>query len=360
MTTSLVEPATDPRWDAYVEGHPRGIVYQHSSWLRCLRHEYPKAEQLGVVVTGADGGIAGVLALQWTKGMPIGPKSVVGRRLASLPRTGVSGPLADDDEAHRLLLGEAIRLAQGESAQLQVKLSDPIGTEGFPGAALHPWRESYVIDLPGTEEEIRFGNSRNHARIRWAVNKARKAGVTVRPAVSEADIRAWYPLYLEALRIHAVPPRSLRLFLGLWKELAPHGRMTLLLAEDAAGALLAGSVVLELGETAFYAFNGIRRSALTYRPNEVLQWEAIHAAVRAGRTRYDLGEVVERHVGLADFKRKWGASPQRLQRLYHPAPSAPPDPGDAPGRVRHGVEAAWSRLPLRATSALGDLAYRYL
>jgi CelD/BcsL family acetyltransferase involved in cellulose biosynthesis len=120
-------------------------------------------------------------------------------------------------------------------------------------------------------------------------------------------------------------------------------------------------MILAHGATAFYAFNGVRRSALAVRPNEVVQWEAIHRAVRDGRTRYDLGEVVERHAGLADFKRKWGAEPRRLQRLYFPAPDHAPDPGrDKAGRLREAAERAYARAPLALTAFIGDRLYRYL
>jgi Acetyltransferase (GNAT) domain len=355
----VVDPATDPRWDAYVERHPRGLVYHHSRWLAALSQEYPRSRQLGLMAATSDGVAHGVLPLQWTKGAPFGPPGVVGRRLSSLPRTPVAGPLADDQATAVALLAEAARHA--DDTPLQIKLREPLSPQALPGAAIHPWREAYVIELSPNEADVRFGSSRNHARIKWAVNKARKAGLTTREATSAADVSAWYPLYLEALRFNAVPPRPLRLFLALWHELAPRGMMTLVLAEDAEGSLVAGSLILELGATAFYAFNGVRRRAFALRPNDLVQWEAIHRAARDGRREYDLGEVVEHHEGLADFKRKWGAEPRRLHRLYLPPPVEPPDPGDAqPGSARQAAERLYKRLPLRVTSLIGTQLYRYL
>jgi hypothetical protein len=91
----------------------------------------------------------------------------------------------------------------------------------------------------------------------------------------------------------------------------------------------------------------------------VIQWEAIHAACRAGYERYDLGEVVEGDEGLAEFKRKWGGDEVRLHRYYHP----PPDPSGAGGEdggAVHLAKRAWPRLPVAATRLAGDLAYRWL
>jgi CelD/BcsL family acetyltransferase involved in cellulose biosynthesis len=357
-----VDPHAEGRWDAFVADHPEGTVYHGSGWLAALAAEYRRSRQLMLACEAADGSLRGILPLQFTRGLALAPRGIGGRRLASLPRTPLAGPLALDDSASAALLAEAARRASADRAELQVKTAAPLPPAAHPaGAVTHPWRESFVIELPADEGELRFGNSRNHSRIRWAVNRGRKAGVRVREAASEADVRRWYPTYLEALRSHAVPPRPLRLFLGRWRELRPRGEMTLLLAEDRHAEVIGGSVLLESGATSFYAFNGVVRRHLDARPNDVVQWEAIHRAVRAGRRRYDLGEVVERHVGLADFKRKWGASAVRLHRLYLPAPSEPPDPGDREASgLRHAAESAYERLPLRATAVAGDAIYRFL
>ncbi len=125
--------------------------------------------------------------------------------------------------------------------------------------------------------------------------------------------------------------------------------MRLYLAER-HGALIAGSIVLALGRTAFYAFNGRLRSALALRPNEVLQWEAIHDACRRGYELYDLGEVVAGGDGLAEFKRKWGAEEVHMHRYYHPPPSRTATRPAAEGS-RRARKCVWPRLPLGGDAA---------
>ncbi len=196
--------------------------------------------------------------------------------------------------------------------------------------------------------------------MKRAVAKARKQGVRVRPAETSAELRGWYALYLETMRHHVVPARPFRMFAASLGAPAPAGAMRLLLAER-DGEMLAGCVMLQLGSTVFYAFNGVRRSALDHRPNDAIHWEAIHTACAEGFRHYDLGEVVERHAGLARFKAKWGTEARRLHRYYCPAPQHPPPTGDAGGDDREPVAArAWRRMPLRATAAAGDVVNRFL
>ena len=353
---------SDERWDRYVVAHPDGLVYHHSAWLRVLEREYGR-RAVALAVETPDRRLCAVLPLMATRGVP-GARNGLGsgRRLASLPRTPVAGPIGDDEASLRTVLGAAVeRTPTGTRLQLKPAEASLDGlVDGLVGA---PYATNYVVELPGSVEDLRFGDARNHNRIRTGVRKARRQGLVVRGAERLADVRAWYRLYLDTMRHHLVPARPLRLFEAIWEELRPRGMMDLLLAER-DGELLAGSLLLGSGATRFYAFNGVRRSALALRPNDLLQWHAIEAACRDGRRFYDLGEVSDGNEGLAAFKRKWGATERRLWRYYHPAP--PEAAETEPVQHRRGSSAralatrAWRRVPLDATGWAGRAMYRYL
>jgi hypothetical protein len=357
-----IDPFGDPRWDAYVAAHTDGVVYHGAGWLRVLQREYGRAP-VALALEGGDGALHGVLALMATSGLPLGRGGeLAGRRLASLPRTPVAGPLADDRDGLALLVrGARDRLPPG--TRLQLKLAEPRLDGVDPQLDGRPWRLSYSRALPGPGEALRFGARRNHVRIRSAVTRATDDGVTVRPAERIGDVRAWYRLYLATMREHLLPPRPWGLFVALWEELRPRGEMRLLLAER-RGELLGGSLLLMSSSTVFYAFNGSRRSALALKPNDVLQWRALHDAAAEGYARYDLGEVAEGNEGLAHFKRKWGAQPTRLHRYSFPplapAPAAVADDEHGDGAAAALVRRAWRRVPLGATALAGRLVYRYL
>lgn len=357
-----MDPRSDPRWDEFVAAHPDGLVYQHSAWLRCLEAEYGRP-CVGLCCEGATGELTGIMPVVATRGVPLlRGSSLLGPRISSLPRTPLAGPLARDREATAALVGTAIDMARDANARLQVKRAGADLDGVHPDLHGAAWRASYVVPLPDDPEKVRFGNSRNHSRIKWAVNKAHGEGVGVRQADSLADVEAWYGLYLETMRDVLVPPRRLSLFRAMWRELGSRGLMTLYLAER-QGAVIGGSIVVGLGRTAFYAFNGRRGSALPLRPNEVIQWEAIHDACRRGYERYDLGEVTGGNVGLADFKRKWGGEEVRLHRYYdHPVEPEPEheEAGESGSAVRRAGERIWTRSPLALTRMAGSLAYRWL
>lgn len=352
-----IDPNTDPRWEQYVSTHPDALVFHLPAWLRVLEEAFAY-KPVHLACEDGDGQLRGILPLFALQGI------VTGHRFSSLPRTPLAGPLTSDTEAATALLRTAVeRVSTIPGAQLQFKLdSDALSglVENVVGTR---WRQSYQIALPERPEQLQFGDSRNQARLRWAIKKADRLGVVVRDAESIADLRRWYDIYLDTMRWYFVPPRPFRFFELIWRELAPHGRARLLLAErHAAGGveLLAGSMLLMFGKTAFYAFNGRRREHLELRPNDAIQWHAIRDACAAGYRCYDLGEVTNNHSSLADFKSKWGAAPHWLYRYYYPAPREVEvgimESESWAGNLLHST---WKRLPLKATVVLSDWAHRH-
>jgi hypothetical protein len=262
-----------------------------------------------------------------------------------------------------LLLAAVERVDRDAGVHLQLKVEGRALDGLIDELEGVPWLPTYVLELPDDPEAIRFGNSRNHGRVVWAIGKAAKRGVEVRPAENEEDLRAWYRLYLETMRVHAVPPRPYRFFAALWRLLRPRGLMRLLVAERyerASSRILAGSVFLMFGRTVFYAYTGARSDDLHLRPNDLIQWRAIRDAVETGFRRYDLGEVSEGDAGLVEFKRKWGAEPSALYRYYWP-PLDQDGTGslESGSRLRTVAGAVWRRLPLTMTAAVADRLYRY-
>jgi SAM-dependent methyltransferase len=282
------------------------------------------------------------------------------------PLAGPAGSPADHEAVLRDLVEAAMARAGPAGTRLQLKQAGRTLDGVVPGLRGAPWRTTYVKPLPADPGQLRFGKSRNHARITWAVRKAEREGLCVRDAASEGDLRDWYRLYLDVNRWRGLPSRPYRLFQAAWQSLRPDGYLRLLLVHQRRPGrerLLAGSMLLMLGETVFYAFNGRRRDALPLRPNDLLQWHAMRDAAADGYRWYDFGEVSDGNEGLARFKAKWDTQPRTLVR-YHSPPLEHPQIGYAePGGQawpRVAAMAAWRRVPLPVTALAGDLVYRFL
>lgn len=373
----------DDRWRDFVSSHPDALIYHHPGWLSALEGEYGQA-CVSLACANEQGQLLAVLPLFFTKGLPLKiGRMATGRRLSSLPRTPIAGPLAINQSACKAIVRHAIELARSLPG-VQLEIKTPIANLDGPDSALTcvEWRPTYVEELPPISEEtawedfwenlrlprgcascegcrrLRFGNAKRQHRVKWAVNKAVKLGLQVRDAESEDELKQWYRLYLLTMRHNAVPPRPYRFFRGLWSTLGPDGKMRLLLAErQKAGKkrLVAGSILLQFGQTVFYAFTGCAPQDFSLHPHDILQIEAIRGACRAGFRWYDFGEVAEEHEALAQFKTKWGGDPRPLYRYYYPARVE--SASDGSSRIGTSARKIWRSLPPKATAVLGDLIY---
>lgn len=378
-----VDFRSDSRWLEFISSHPDALIYHHPGWLAALEAEYGQ-RCICLACEDADGRFHAVLPLFYTKGLPFSLGGMAtGRRVSSLPRTPIAGPLATTDGAAAAIVEHAAKMVGSQPhVKLEIKTHVPNLEKSVPSLSCVSWRPTYVEELPplteGAEWEtfcenlrlpractscegcrrLRFGNAKRQHRVNWAVNKALKLGLRVREAKTEEDLRKWYPLYLLAMRHNAVPPRSYRFFRALWSSLRPIAALKLLLAErekEEQIEIIAGSVLLQFGRTVFYAFTGCAPDNFCLHPHDILQIEAIRGACRSGFRWYDFGEVTEDHEALAQFKTKWGGDPTPLFRYYYPAPKR--EISGRENKIGASLRRMWRKLPPKATAVLGDIIY---
>lgn len=351
-----IDPLTDQRWRNFVAAHVDGLVYHHPAWLHVLADAYG-GEPLGLACVDGEGRLQGIMPLLYRRTL------LVGGRLSSLPYTAAAGPLVSRADATPLLLRAAVDRTELGS-WLQVKASSSLSNHAIDGLVGQRWEQTYIVDLPDDVDQLRFRSGRNHRRIRRGVRRATSLGVQVREAETVADLQRWYCLYLETMRWQAIPPRPYRFFASAWHVLRPIGLLRLLLAEQVTSGhrvLLAGSIFLAFGQTIVTPFGGWSRENQHLRPNDVIDWYALHEACQAGFRRVDFGEVAAQNLGLAAYERKWGAQPRWLWRYYYPAPHGLERFQFGYGASRWPiVKRLWRHMPLGMTATLGEQLYRHI
>lgn len=351
----------ETKWDEFVASHPEGQIYFTTSWLKIIQQESGE-KLIRLACVDDEENILGVMPLVTTKGFPLGMGGVTAAaRLSSLPRTPIGGPLSVSAEIDTMLIDGAMNLLEKYPGKiLQVKsLSDKLNSLKEELVCI-PWRESYIFEIPGDKNaELRFGDSRNHSAIKRAVNKAANNGVTIQITNSENELISWHKLYLDTMRFHSTPARSIEFFQALWKKFHPSGNLKLYLAIH-KDKIIAGSLLLYFNGYAIYAFNGSDRNTFELRPNDLIHWQAISDAQQVGCHTYDFGEVSKNEVGLAAYKKKWGTKIIQIYHYYFPEQISlygnEIDIESTQGWKQKIIE----RLPLNVSALLGKWTYKYL
>ena len=263
----------------------------------------------------------------------VGAALVIRRRL---PFPGLSimyvpkGPCVDprDPDALQALLRALKHLAHAQGA-LFLKI-DPdltaehtqalevLHEEGFlPSEEQVQLRNTMIVDLRPSETDLL---ARMNQSTRRNINLAMRSRVEIVEAGID-DLPRFYQLYQETAQRDGFILRSYQYYEHLWRLFLPGGMARAFLARW-QGQVLAGCLVLRLGNKAWYLLGASQSQMRELRPNQLLQWEAMRWARSAGAEAYDmwgLPEVLEPGQpmwGLYQFKRGFGGDLRRWVGAY--------------------------------------------
>lgn len=336
-------------WDDFVHRHPEGRFCHLWGYKRVLEEAYGyKSLYLNILSQG--------------KRVGVFPSVVVPRgsgRLVSQPFNEYGGPLTQDllVEQQKVLSRLLMQLASEEGCQT-VEIRGGIGCEAMSGTDLcvrHPLHCYAVLKLD--EKEHLWQRSLTY-EARKAVNKARKAGLTIHIRRGGRAIEEpFYTLYLDSMKRLGVPPHPKKFFVKLAEELGDNVVGAWVMSKAAPVGVLLGVVT---GQRIHTLVTASDCSAWSMRPNDLAHWELIDWAVVAGLRVFDFGSV--RYPGQYQFKSKWGASMQ-VYNCYciSPYSAYPIQTINSSGRFAVLMSSVWKVVvPITLTAVLGPPIRRYL
>jgi lipid II:glycine glycyltransferase (peptidoglycan interpeptide bridge formation enzyme) len=164
-----------------------------------------------------------------------------------------------------------------------------------------------VVDL---QDEPDLLLKRMKQKTRYNIRLAGRKGVTVR-AGGESDLPEFYHLMETTAERDGFGIHTQAYYQTVHRLFVPRGQGCLLLAEH-EGKLLAGLVVLALGNTACYMYGASSSESRNLMPTYPLQWEAMLWAKEQGCLTYDLWGVPDEEESTleAEFAKRsdglWG------------------------------------------------------
>ena len=286
--------APDPGWDERLVALG-GHFLQSRAWARCQ-------VRMGAAVAHASGD-------GW---MWIGMTQQVGpfRRLY-IPY----GPQVRDADALPAALAAATRWAHRQRCTF-------VHFEPWSRAALDPARcgarrvrarqpeYTRVIRLDADEAALRGALSKGH---RSAIAAAERKGIVVEPSTPQEALGEFLGMLHETHERTQMPIYDDSYYRTIVDELTPGGEATIYVARH-AGRAIGAAIVLDLGDTRYYAFASSVSDAETRRlgPGPPLVWRTMLDARAAGKVRFDFWGIAPPDEpghpwsGFSAFKRSFG------------------------------------------------------
>jgi len=198
-----------------------------------------------------------------------------------------------DVPAHDLAWQDALKQAGFRSADKG---------EGFEGV-----QPKYVFRLdisPDSDQLMR----NFHQKTRYNIRLAERKGVEIVETGTREDLPVFYRVLQETCERDHFLVRSYQYFEDLYDYLVPPGYAKLFLAK-LGGKVIAGTLLLKLGDKAWYLYGASSNKERNAMPNYLIQWTMIQWAKSQGCTLYDFrgvpGQLTEENplYGLYRFKK---------------------------------------------------------
>jgi len=346
----LIDPLNDPRWDEFVDNHPYGTIYHHSSWMKVIATTYKQVKPLCLILEKDNQCIHAAIPCFIVK------SKLTGTRFVSLPFTSYCDPLVVEEEGLIKLLDEIIHILENISAlylELRVfRNKNLIKDRRFK---CHNYHKIHILDVKDGFEKIKRTFPKD---IVYSKKRAIKSGVIIKEVMSKQDLKRFYYIHAVTRKRQGFPIQPYKFFKNMWEIMYPQGYFTLLLAELNRKAI-AGKLLFKYKDTVSCEIQASIRKYLPIRPNHLLLWRAIEMACSGGYIYFDFGKTPPENKGLLNFKERWGAKMYDLPYFYYPEIKGMMSLEQ--NDLRHRLlRSSLRNMPLPIAKILGKIVYHHL
>jgi FemAB-related protein (PEP-CTERM system-associated) len=322
----------------YVAAHPEASAYHHPEWLRIIGAAFGHRT---MSLTASEGGrITGLLPLVFFDSL------LFGRFAVSLPFVNYGGILADNADAARGLREAAVEeTRRARAAYLELRHTARLSPE------LAPRRHKVAMRLRLEADPGRQWLALDK-KLRNQVRKAEKSGLTAHVGGAEL-VPDFYRVFARNMRDLGTPVYTRRWFDQVLAAIAT-ARVVVIRHEQAA---VAAAIVHTHRGTMEVPWASAIRDFNPLCANVLLYWRLLSLAIETGAHTFDFGRSTPGE-GTFKFKEQWGAAPHPLVWEYWTAPGRPVPSLNPDNPKFSAAIAAWQRLPVALTTAIGPSIVR--
>ena len=333
-------PRIGPQWNGYANGKGYAGYFHRVEWAEVLHRALGHEPYFLAAFRGEE--ITGLLPLTLVR------SALFGRFLVSLPYLNSAGVLSDCDESKRLLLDQAIRLAD-ELRVRHLELRQECEIE-HPGLTEKMTSKVHLrLSLPGDAEALLAGFK---SKLRSQVKKALSNGQTVDWG-NEELLGDFYAVFSRNMRDLGTPVFPRELFRSMLRSFPAESEMCVVRQD---GRPVAAALLLHGPGTTLVPSASTLREFNATNANMRLYWHLMERTVRRGQACFDFGRS-STESGTFKFKEQWGAQPHPAVWQYYRRTGQAADMRPENSKFKKAIM-LWQKLPLGLANVLGPWVVR--
>jgi len=321
------------QWDDFVENTPSATFFHKAGWKEVIEKAF--GHKTYFLYTENQGKITGILPLVHIKSF------LFGNSLSSCAFCVYGGIVAEDQETYQQLDKKACELAEELGVDhLEMRNQTQLTPD-------RPYKELYVTfrkELEDDEEKNMLAIPRKQRAV---IRKGIKAGLS---SEIDTEIDRFYQAYSQSVRNLGTPVFAKKYF-SILKQVFKD-QCEILTVVDKNGQLIASVMSFYFKDEVSPYYGGGTEHARAVQGNDFMYWEVMRRAVARGIKIFDYGRSKE-GTGSYRFKKHWGFQPKPLFYEFHLVKSdSIPDINPLNPKYQIFI-AAWKRLPLAVSQAVG-------
>ncbi|MFO7569376.1 MAG: GNAT family N-acetyltransferase [Smithellaceae bacterium] len=349
----IIDPCADPRWDRFVQNHPRGWIVHLSGWKTAIENAFPHMKGHFLALIDSETGVINA-------GMPVYEirSWLTGNRLVSIPFASICDPLILNRQQSDALTASAFSLLENlgfSYMEVRTLQTNPLINNHLKDTSEY---KHHYLDLSGGPEDI--WKNISYKSIRYLINKAAKNKLQLKYASNEEDIRSFYTLYAATRKRLGLPAQPYLFFKTLYDLFSPTGNVIILLALSGQN-VVAGHLLFKFNDRVSAEASGEDARYRHLNTNQFLYWEGIKSACAEGYKIYDFGRTSAYNTTLTDFKRRWGTRQTDIHTFFYDkntkAPASTNRENSTPYKV---IRYICQNSPDAIQTVLSRFCYRHL
>lgn len=328
-------------WDQYVQNCSEASLYHLVGWKRVIEKTFD--HRTYYLYALQSNSIVGILPLVFFN------SKLFGNLLISLPFFNYGGIAADSNDTRKILLENAINIAQLEGAEhIELRHMENYNL-GLPTKTS---KVLMLLELPSTAEELWKSFK---SKLRSQIRRPEKEGFTVKFGQME-EVDNFYEVFANNMRNLGTPVYPRQLFKNILLEFGDKTRICTVYADDRP---IASGFIAGFKDTLQIPWASSLGKYNRFSPNMMLYWNILKFACDEGYKNFDFGRSTP-NEGTYKFKKQWGAKPVQCYWQYWLASGEEmPEINPHNPKYKYAIE-IWQRLPLSVTKFLGPKIVKFI
>ena len=334
-----LDSANYARWDNFVQQNDDATFFHQAGWKTVIEQAF--GHKTYFLYAEDDGEITGVLPLVHVKSL------LFGNNLVSTAFCVYGGIVAKDEQTYQNLDKEACRLAEQlgvDSLEMRNRVQK---------SPERPFKNLYVTFRKELDADVEKNLLAIPRKQRAMVRKGIDAGLI---STIDDDVERLHKAYSESVRNLGTPVFSKKYFQTLKDVFGPQCEI---LSVEHNGQLIASVMNFYFKDQVLPYYGGGTDLARDLKGNDFMYWEVMRRSVEKGIKLFDYGRS-KIGTGSYSFKKNWGFTPEPLFYEFHLVKAKElPDINPLNPKYQLFI-AAWKRLPLPVSQAVGPWLSRDL